>query len=178
MVWGCRASCGDILAGDATSYIQPQSLLNSSGCEGACVFRAPLSNPRKVQLKNKTNIKLPLIGILLQVQKQVLQPGSLCKYSHSALTLALKTHICSNLTDVLRKDLNITQISYPFICNSVCKKQQRNTEKCTQLNGATFTKCTHLKQLTAPSVHIRTPCRPHLGLQLPVWFPMIDLEGW
>lgn len=65
MAWGAEPPVGDIRAGDATPYIQPHSLLNSSGCEGACVLLSPLFDTRKIQLKHKTTRKLPLLGILL-----------------------------------------------------------------------------------------------------------------
>lgn len=38
---------GDILSGDATSYIQPQSLLNSPVCEGVCDLHISLIHSEK-----------------------------------------------------------------------------------------------------------------------------------
>lgn len=93
------------------------------GVKGLVFCLSALFNRRKSHLKNKTTIKLSLIGnfslgleaspatrTLVQVWKTLLQ------------TLVLKTKICSNVTDTLGNDLGIMQISHLFMCHFVWKK--------------------------------------------------------
>lgn len=65
VTWNAEPPSGDILSGDATSYIQPQFLLNLPVCEGVCDLHISLIHSEKDTNKKKKRHKLPLIGIIL-----------------------------------------------------------------------------------------------------------------
>lgn len=77
-----------------------------------------------------------MLSIHEQVAHRAVKIPEITKYSQFCYNTCFENRICSNLIDILGKNLTIMQISHLLLHKFLFQKQQVNSQNCSQLKRA------------------------------------------